>query len=118
MRIAPVKAGAYNQRIMEYQVFVQNVAEKNFVATIVGFPDCRAEGQTEEEAVAQAKAALSARLSHGKFVKITVEESAQLAAHNPLLKHAGRFKDDPTFDAVMEEIAKYRRELDAEEILP
>ncbi len=103
---------------MEYQVFVQNVAEKNFLATIVGFPDCKAQGTTEEEAVAQAKAALSARLSHGKFVKITVDEATQLSAYNPLLKHAGRFKDDPTFDVVLEEIAKYRRELDAEETQP
>lgn len=103
---------------MEYQVFVQNVTEKTFLATIVGFPDCQAEGQSEEEAVANAKAALRARLAHGKFINITIDEATQLAAHNPLLKHAGRFKDDPTFDAVMEEIAKYRRELDAEEAQP
>ena len=99
---------------MEYQVFVQNVAEQNFVATIVGLPDCRAEGRTENEAVNNARAALNAQLVKGKLVSITVDE----ANRNPLLKHAGRFKDDPTYDAVLAEIEKYRRELDAEEYLP
>ncbi len=29
------------------------------------------------------------------------------------MKHAGMFKDEPLFDQVLEEIATYRRELDA-----
>ena len=99
---------------MEYQVFVKNVAAQNFVATIVGLPDCRAEGGTEDEAVNNARAVLNEQLTQGKFVSITVNET-QL---NPLLKHAGRFKDDPTYDAVLAEIENYRRELDAEESQP
>jgi hypothetical protein len=35
-------------------------------------------------------------------------------AEHPWIKHAGMFKDDPLFDEVLEEIAIYRRELDAD----
>jgi hypothetical protein len=35
-------------------------------------------------------------------------------AENPWMKDAGIFEDDPTFDEVLEEIAIYRRELDAD----
>jgi hypothetical protein len=35
-------------------------------------------------------------------------------AEHPWMKHAGMFKDDPMFDEVLEEIAIYRRELDAD----
>jgi hypothetical protein len=35
-------------------------------------------------------------------------------AEHPWMKHAGMFKDDPLFDEVLEEIAIYRRELDAD----
>jgi hypothetical protein len=33
---------------------------------------------------------------------------------DPWMKHAGMFKDEPLFDQVLEEIATYRRELDAD----
>ncbi len=35
-------------------------------------------------------------------------------AEDPWMKHAGMFKDEPLFDQVLEEIAIYRRELDAD----
>jgi hypothetical protein len=37
-------------------------------------------------------------------------------AEHPWMKHAGMFKDDPLFDEVLEEIAIYRRELDADRL--
>lgn len=76
-------------------------------------PDCVAEGQTEEEAIANAKEALQARLAQGKVVTTEVETPHEVEA-NPLLKQAGRWKDDPTFDDFMKEIADYRRLVDEE----
>ncbi len=35
--------------------------------------------------------------------------------NNPLLKHFGRFKDDPTFDDYLADIEAYRRQVDEEE---
>jgi hypothetical protein len=97
---------------MQYQVLVQNQNNNGYVAEVIGVLGCSAEGQSEEEAVAKVTDALRARLAQGKMV--IVEVGSTQTGENPLLKHAGRFKDDPTFDAVMAEIEKYRRELDAE----
>ena len=97
---------------MQYQVLVQNESGNHYVAAVVGIPDCVAEAPTKAQAIAKARAALAERLAQGEIV--TIEVDAPPPSINPLLKHAGRFKDDPTFDAVRTEIEKYRRELAAE----
>ncbi len=97
---------------MQYQVFVQNRSGNHYVATVFGLPDCVAEAPTKAQALEKAKTALLERLQQGEIVNIEVGVPA--SAVNPLLKHAGRFKDDPTYDAVLVEIENYRRELDAE----
>lgn len=99
---------------VQYQVFVQSQSDQSFLAAVLGIPDCVAEGQTEEEAIAKAKEALQARLAQGNVVTIEVETLHEPEA-NPLLKHFGRWKDDPTFDDFMEKIAECRREVDEEE---
>ncbi len=102
---------------MQYQVLVENGNQNGFVASIIGIPDCRAEGRTEEEAIAAVKTALTERLSRGKVVTIEVESPQQLRlggpaglTDNPWLKYAGIFADDPTFDDFLEKMAQYRRE--------
>jgi len=99
---------------MQYQVLVENGNQRGFIASIIGMPDCRAEGRTEEEAIAGVKTALANRLSQSKVVTIEIETGRP--AENPLPKHAGRFKDDPTFGDFLAEIAKYRREVGAEDL--
>lgn len=96
---------------MQYQILVEHPNQNGFVASVLGVPDCVVTGRTEEEAVTEAKAVLGARLAQGKVVTVEVP----VALENPLLKHAGRFKDDPTFDDFLAEIEKYRRELDADD---
>ncbi|HEX8999646.1 MAG TPA: type II toxin-antitoxin system HicB family antitoxin [Blastocatellia bacterium] len=97
---------------MQYQVFVQSQANNGFIAAVLGMPALLAEGQTKEEAVANAKTALQTRLAQGEIVTIEV---ATLEEENPLLKYAGVFKDDPTFDEFLAEIEAYRRQVDEEE---
>lgn len=104
---------------MQYQVFVQSSAEQRFVASIVGMPAIVGEGTTEEDAIAQAKAALQAQLTRGKFVTIQVEETNQSDKSvnqkiDPWLKHLGIFADDPTFEDFLEEVAAYRQQVDEE----
>ena len=36
---------------MKYPIFVQSQSENGYVASVIGLPDCVAEGKTEEEAV-------------------------------------------------------------------
>jgi excisionase family DNA binding protein len=44
----------------------------------------------------------------------TLAESAKFEHSDPWIKFAGMFKDDPLFDEFVEDMAAYRRELDAE----
>jgi len=99
---------------MQYQLLVESQSDHSYVAAVLGLPDCVAEGQTKDEAIANAKAALAERLAKSEIVTIELEPRAQQDA-NPLLKHFGRFKDDPTFDDFMEKIAEYRQQVDEEE---
>ena len=97
---------------MQYQVLVQPDSEKGYLASVLGVPGCVAEGRTEEEAVANAKAALAERQLHGEVVTIDWEEAKAI---HPWLKFAGMWENDPTFDDFLAEIEAYRREIDAEE---
>ncbi len=83
---------------MQYQIFVQNQADNSFIAAVIGMPDCIAEGQTREAAIANAKATLQSRLAQGEIVTIEVEGPNQTVSGNPWLESFGAFKTDPTFD--------------------
>jgi predicted RNase H-like HicB family nuclease len=53
---------------MQYHVFVESQSEHEFVASIIGMPDCVAQGTSKAEAIARAKTALTKngawRISH------------------------------------------------------
>ncbi len=100
---------------MQYQVLVENWNQNGFIASVIGMPDCRAEGATKEEAIAGVREALSKKLATGEIVTIDLDVPIAQSNEHPLMKHFGRFKDDPTFDDLLERIDDYRREFDAEE---
>lgn len=97
---------------MSYQIFVQNQLHNGYQAMVIGLPDCVAEGETEEEAVAGAKEALNHWLARGKLVTVNLENDQ---TDNPWLKLCGKYKDDPTWDDFQANIAAYRRQLNEEE---
>jgi len=94
---------------MQYQVLVESRPDKVYVASVIGLPDCVAEGETKEEAVANAKAALVTRLAHGEVVTIEVEHSEINRSGNPWLDNYGRFQSDPTYEDFLAEIEEDRR---------
>jgi predicted RNase H-like HicB family nuclease len=100
---------------MTYQIFVQSQPETGYVASVIGVANCVAEGDTEEEAVAKAKEALSQWLSGGKIVAVEIDTGEAAQADNPWLKICGSAKDDPTWDDFQANIEEYRRQFDAEE---
>jgi predicted RNase H-like HicB family nuclease len=102
---------------MLYQVFVQNQSNNGYAASIIGIPNCLAEGQTREEALTNVKRALTELLSRGEVVAIEVESGSneRKLVNDPWLNLIGRFEDDPTHDDLLANIAEYRRELDCEE---
>ena len=75
---------------MTYLVFLQSTAENAFEATTLAFPDCTAVGRTRDEALANLKGALAARLAQGEIVTVEVGESP-----HPWLKWFGMFEGDP-----------------------
>lgn len=100
---------------MQYQVFIQSSADRQFVASIVGMPAITEEGTTEEEAITQAKAALQAQLATGNVtiqVRSTNQPNALGNQDDPWLKHLGLFANDPTFEDFLEEVAAYRQQVD------
>ena len=99
---------------MQYQILVEHPNQNGFIASVIGLPDCVVEGATEAEAINRAKLRLKSRLAQGKIVTVEIDVPAQGLTGNPWIDSAGIFKDDPTYDEFLEEIAKYRRELDAE----
>jgi len=103
---------------MQYQVFVQSRTDGRFSATVVGVPDCVAEGTTQEEALTNATATLKARLAKGKLFTVEMEDAPAKEVANPWLEIHGSLRDDPTFDDFMAEIAHSRRQLEAEEPQP
>jgi predicted RNase H-like HicB family nuclease len=103
---------------MQYQVFVQSRADGLFLATVVGLPDCSAEGRTQEEALTKATTALKIRLAKGQLFTVEVEEALAKGTANPWLETHGSLRDDPTFDDFLAEISHYRQQLEAKEPKP
>jgi hypothetical protein len=103
---------------MRYQVFVQSRTDGLFSATVVGVPDCVAEGTTQEEALSKATATLRARLTKGQLFTVEVEATPAKEAANPWLEIHGSLRNDPTFEDFMAEIARSRQQLEAEEPKP
>lgn len=97
---------------MSYQIFMQNQPHNGYQAMVMGLPDCVAEGETEEEAVARAKETLNEWLARGKLVTVNLENNQP---DNPWLKLCGKYKDDPTWDDFQANIAGYRQQLNEEE---
>ena len=93
-------------------VLLEHKPDCCYTATLLGWPDCTAQGSTEEEALARLRQVLRERLSQAKIVRFEVEVPQ---AEHPVVRLAGVFKDDPFFDELQEEMAAYRRELAAQD---
>lgn len=99
---------------MEYSVLVQNPSPQVFMASVLELPGFTVQGHTKEEAVEAACAAIEERLN-GEIIKVEVTRNGVKQSVNPLIEGAGAFRDDPTWDDFLEQMAAYRRELDAQE---
>jgi predicted RNase H-like HicB family nuclease len=92
-------------------VLIEKDTEGLWKASILGWPDCEARGSTREEVLSNLHVVLAARLEHAEIVPLEISSPD---AENPWLRLAGKYKDDPLFDEFVEDMAAYRRELDAE----
>lgn len=90
---------------MQYQGFVKSQSDKHFTASIMGMPSIAVDGDTEAEAIANAKTALDSQLAMGKIVTISIPTSQP---QNPWIEFGGVFKDDPDFADIAQAIRAER----------
>lgn len=100
---------------MEYTVVLTKKPNSHWHAIVPALPTCEAEADTREEVLAQIKDEITQY--HIEVVKIEVPEAEKLYRSNgnlneteedPILKFAGIFRDDPTWDEMFDEIERQR----------
>lgn len=96
---------------LSYSVLVENEPDGRFSAVVLGLPDCKSSGKTENEALENLQEILHKRLQNSKIVTLEINSPQ---TDNPWLKIAGMYKDNPLFDEVLAEIETERRKLDEE----
>src|SRR5271165_3921745 len=77
-----------------------------FTAQILGLADLQATAATREEALEQLRAVVRQQLDSGSLVCMDIPQE------NPLMRLFGHAKDDPDFDDYLDEIRRYREEVD------
>ena len=60
---------------MTYYVTVETGAANNYTATVIGWPNCVADGATREEAITRVKRRVTERLEQVEIVPIEVEST-------------------------------------------
>lgn len=101
---------------MTYYVTIENGAANCYTATVIGWPNCVAEGATREEAITRVKRRFTERLEQVEIVLIGVESTlADPVARSdaqPWARFARMYKDNPLFDEVLDAIQACRRTID------
>lgn len=92
-------------------VLMEQETEGKYQAMVLGLPDCKADGNTREEALTKISSILGDRLEKTELIYLEIKPPKP---EHPWMKFAGMFKDDPQFDDMLEDIQALRRERDAE----
>lgn len=96
---------------MTYQAIIEDRKPHGFTATILGWPDCAATGETKDEALSRLREAIHDRVARAEIVSLDIVLPSE---GHPLSRAFGMFRDDPTFEEFLEDMAEYRREIDTE----
>lgn len=97
---------------MKQLVLVLPDPPHGYRAQAVGFSEISSVAESEDLAVELVRQKLASHLTTAKLV--TVDIPAPIVV-NPLVALAGRSRDDPDFDLYLEEIERYRKEVEARE---
>lgn len=104
---------------MTYYVTVENGAANRYTATVIGWPNCVAEGKTREEAIDRVKQRFAERLARLEIVPIEVDsprlEPTLANTDHPWARFAGMYQANPLFDEVLDSIQAHRRAIDEDE---
>lgn len=97
---------------MTYDVLVRHDPGGHYKATVLGWPDCTAEGLTRQEAIQRAHQALAGLLAEAEIVRIEIEPPRVVPT---LTQFAGMWAADDTFDEFKAAMETYRQTVDADE---
>lgn len=96
-----------------YPVLVEQQAGEHWIAQVIGWTECRAEGTSREAAIAALQKNLSDRLASVEVIYVNLPIQVDPETEHPWMKYAGMYENDPLFEQVLTEIDAYRRELDS-----
>ncbi|WP_445247004.1 type II toxin-antitoxin system HicB family antitoxin [Microcoleus sp. OTE_8_concoct_300] len=94
-----------------YHIIIKNESDKTVSAALLGWPECKAFGETRSQALQNLHELVNAQLAEAEIVSVKLTNSR---SNNPWVRLAGKYENDPQYDEVLAHIEEYRRELDAE----
>ena len=92
-------------------VIIKNESDRTVSAALLGWPECKAFGETRSQALQNLHDLVNAQLAEAEIVSVQLTNSR---SNNPWVRLAGKDENDPQYDEVLAHIEEYRRELDAE----
>jgi hypothetical protein len=92
-------------------VIIKNESDRTVSAALLGWPECKAFGETRSQALQNLHDLVNAQLAEAEIVSVKLTNSR---SNNPWVRLAGKYENDPQYDEVLAHIEEYRRELDAE----
>jgi hypothetical protein len=92
-------------------VIIKNESDRTVSAALLGWPECKAFGETRSQALQNLHDLVNAQLAEAEIVSVKLTNSR---SNNPWVRLAGKYENDPYYDEVLAHIEEYRRELDAE----
>ncbi|MEG4517027.1 MULTISPECIES: hypothetical protein [unclassified Microcoleus] len=94
-----------------YHIIIKNESDRTVSAALLGWPECKAFGETRSQALQNLHDLVNAQLAEAEIVSVKLTNSR---SNNPWVRLAGKDENDPQYDEVLAHIEEYRRELDAE----
>jgi len=92
-------------------IIIKNESDRKVSAALLGWPECKAFGETRSQALQNLHDLVNAQLAEAEIVSVKLTSSR---SNNPWVRLAGKDENDPQYDEVLAHIEEYRRELDAE----
>ena len=92
-------------------VLIEKKTEGKYQAVVLGWGECKAEGNSREEVITNISRVVGDRLEKAELISLAIQPPKP---EHPWMKFAGMFQDDPQFDEMLEDIQQLRRDRDAE----
>lgn len=100
---------------MSYPILLRSKPNNGYVATALTLSNIEVEAPTREQALTQIRQVISDTLAQGEIVDLEISGAKPIIASS-YDEIFGMFKDDPTFPEFVDEVEKYRKRRNEEEI--